>query len=214
MQDARRACSDAQKKSLRAAEQDRPDIVEARSLWREQQPTMEPGRLVFIDETWTKTNMTRLVGRAERGKRLVAAVPYGHWQTSTFIAALRQDGLIAPGVFDGAINGQAFLAWVEQVLVPSLRDGDVVILDNLGSHKVAGVRAAIEAAGASLLYLPAYSPDLNPIEQAFAKLKSRLRALALRTIEALWQALGSLIDCFTPAECAAFLRHAGYVESP
>jgi transposase len=166
--------------------------------------------LIFIDETWTKTNMTRYYGWAEVGHRLVDAVPHGHWNTSTFIAGLRQDGLVAPCVFDGAINGEAFLAYVEQVLVPTLRRGDIVVMDRLGSHKVAGVRKAIERAGARLLYLPPYSPDLNPIEQAFAKLKALLRAKALRTVDALWKTLGDLVTCFSPAECANFLRHAGY----
>jgi transposase len=169
--------------------------------------------LVFIDETWTKTNMTRPLGRAECGKRLVGTVPYGHWHTTTFIAGLRRDGLVGPGVFDGAINGEMFLAYVEQVLAPALQAGDIIIMDNLRAHKVAGVRQAIEATGASLMYLPSYSPDLNPIEQAFAKLKALLRAKALRTVEALWKALGTLLDCFTSAECAAFLRHAGYFQS-
>jgi transposase len=169
--------------------------------------------LIFIDETWTKTNMTRYYGWAEVGHRLVDAVPHGHWHTSTFIAGLRQDGLVAPCVFDGAINGEAFLAYVEQVLAPTLRHGDIVIMDRLGSHKVAGVRQAIEARGATLLYLPPYSPDLNPIEQAFAKLKALLRARALRTVDALWRALGDLVSCFSPAECANFLRHAGYFYS-
>ena len=171
---------------------------------------MTPGRLVFIDETWTKTNMVRLYGRAPTGHRLVGAVPHGHWQTSTFIAGLRHDGLVAPCVFKGAINGTLFLAYVEQVLVPTLRRGDIVIMDRLSSHKVAGVRRAIEGAGARLLYLPPYSPDLNPIEQAFAKLKALLRAKAVRTVGALWKALGDLVACFAPAECANFLRHAGY----
>jgi transposase len=139
--------------------------------------------------------------------------PPHHWKTSTVVAALRCDGISATGVFDGAINGEAFLAFVEQVLVPTLRSGDVVIMDNLGSHKVAGVREAIEAAGASLLFLPAYSPDLNPIEMAFAKLKALLRARAIRTLEALWNALRPLIECFTPDECGNFLRHAGYFQS-
>ncbi|MGH6864215.1 MAG: IS630 family transposase [Methylocella sp.] len=201
------------KKSLRAADQDRPDIAAARAEWRDQQPGLTPGRLVFIDETWVKTNMTRLRGRAARGQRLVAAVPHGHWMTSTFIAALRDDGLTAPCVFEGAINGELFLAYVEQVLVPTLRDGDLVIMDNLGSHKVAGVRAAIEAAGAKLVYLPAYSPDLNPIEQVFAKLKAVLRAKALRTVDALWAALGEIADAITPNECANYLRNAGYFQS-
>jgi transposase len=157
--------------------------------------------------------MTRLYGRAPCGKRLVDAVPHGHWKTSTFIGALRCDGLVAPAVFNGAINGELFLAYVEQVLVPTLRKGDVVIMDNLGSHKVAGVRHAIEAAGASLMFIPPYSPDLNPIEMAFAKLKALLRAKKLRTVEGLWNALGNLVDCFKPEECANFFRHAGYFQS-
>lgn len=213
MPDARPARADAKKKSLRAAEQDRPDVAEARAEWRAAQPSLDPQKLVFIDETWIKTNMTRPWGRCGRGRRLVAAVPHGHWRTSTFIAALRCDGLTAPCVLDRAINGASFLAYVEQVLVPTLAPGDIVVLDNLGSHKVAGVRRAIEAAGATLLYLPAYSPDLNPIELAFAKLKALLRAGAIRTVEALWDALGDLVACFTPAECANFLRHAGYFQS-
>jgi transposase len=169
--------------------------------------------LVFIDETWVKTNMTRRRGRAPRGQRLVASVPFGHWNTSTFIAALRHDGLVAPYVMDGAINGELSLAYVEQVLVPTLRAGDMVVMDNLGSHKVAGVRAAIEGAGAELAYLPAYSPDLNPIEQVFAKLKAVLRAKAIRDVDALWQALGQIADAISPAECANYLRHGGYFQS-
>ncbi len=157
--------------------------------------------------------MVRTRGRAPRGQRLVAAVPHGHWKTSTVVAALRCDGVSAMGVFDGAINGETFLAFVEQVLVPTLRPGDIVILDNLGSHKVAGVREAIEAAGASLLFLPPYSPDLNPIEMAFAKLKALLRARAIRTVEALWNTLQPLIQRFTPEECLNFFRHDGYFQS-
>jgi transposase len=201
------------KKSLRAAEQDRPDVAKARTEWREKQPSLTPSKLVFIDETWTRTNMTRLYGRAPRGKRLVDAVPHGHWKTSTFIGALRCDAVTATGVFDGAINGELFLAYVEQVLVPTLKRGDVVIMDNLRSHKIAGVREAIEAAGATLLFIPPYSPDLNPIEQAFAKLKALLRAKAIRTVDALWNALGSLFECFAPEECANYLRHDGYFQS-
>jgi transposase len=166
---------------------------------------------VFLDETWATTAMARRYGRARRGTRVVAAVPHGHWKTTTFLAALRHDRLSAPCVFDGAINGARFLAYVEQALAPTLRPGDIVIMDNLGAHKVAGVRAAIEAAGAELLYLPPYSPDLNPIELAFAKLKALLRNAASRTVEALWHALGQLLDAFTPAECARYLAHAGYV---
>ena len=157
--------------------------------------------------------MTRLRGRARRGERLIGAVPHGHWKTSTFIGALRCDGLTAPGVFDGAINGELFVAYIEQVLVPTLKPGDVVIMDNLRSHKVAGVREAIEAAGATLMFIPPYSPDLNPIEMAFAKLKALLRAKAIRTVEALWKALGTLVDCFTPKECASFFHHDGYFKS-
>jgi len=174
---------------------------------------MNPAKLVFIDETWTKTNMVRLRGRAPRGERLVAAVPHGHWQISTFIAALREDCLTAPCVIDGAVDGDLFVAYVEQILVPTLNPGDTVILDNLGSHKVAGVQAAIEAVGANLLYLPPYSPDLNPIEQAFSKLKALLRARALRKVEDLWNALGTLLDEFSPTECRNFFRQAGYFQS-
>ena len=157
--------------------------------------------------------MVRLYGRCATGRRLVDAAPHGHWNTSTFIAGLRQDGLTAPCVFSGAVDGEMFMAYIEQVLVPTLTKGDIVIMDNLPAHKLHGVREAIEAAGASLRYLPPYSPDLNPIEQAFAKLKSLLRARALRTIDALWNALGDIVNCFTPAECANFLLHAGYVRS-
>lgn len=157
--------------------------------------------------------MMRLYGRAIRGHRLVDRVPHGHWKISTFVAGLRQDCMVAPCVIDGAINGDIFLAYVEQFLVPMLRPGFTVIMDNLSSHKVAGVRAAIEAAGAELLFLPPYSPDLNPIEMAFAKLKSQLRAKALRTMEELWQALGPLSEAFSPTECANYFRHAGYFQS-
>jgi transposase len=168
---------------------------------------------VFIDETWATTAMARRYGRARRGARVLGAVPHGHWKTTTLVAALRTDGLTAPCVFDGAINGVRFLAYVEQALAPTLRPGDIVVMDNLGAHKVRGVRQAIEAAGAELLYLPPYSPDLNPIEQAFAKLKTLLRTAARRTVDALWRAIGHALDAFTPAECAHYLAHAGYVPS-
>ena len=151
---------DAEKKSLRAAEQARADIAEARRVWRELQPGLQPEKLVFLDESWAKTNMTRLYGRSPRGTRLVGAVPFGHWNTTTFVAGLRHDRLVAPMVLNGAMNGRAFRAWVEQCLAPTLDHGDTVIADNLGSHKVGGVRDAIEARGARLLFLPAYSPDL------------------------------------------------------
>jgi transposase len=203
--------ADAQKKSLHASEQQRPDVAAAREAWRDRQPSLDPDRLVFIDETWATTNMTRRYGRAARGQRLVAPVPHGHWKTSTFVAGLRTSGLTAPFVVDGAMNGDVFRAYVEQVLAPTLAPGDIVVLDNLSSHKVAGVREMIEARGASLVYLPPYSPDLNPIEQAFAKLKALLRKIAARTVGALWDALGNLLDRFTPQECANYLVNAGYV---
>lgn len=202
--------ADAQKKSLHAAEQQRPDVAAAREAWRDRQPSLDPNRLVFIDETWATTNMTRRYGRAPRGQRLVAPVPHGHWKTSTFVAGLRTSGLTAPLVVDGAMNGDIFRAYVEQVLAPTLAPGDVVVVDNLGSHKVAGVREAIEARGANLVYLPPYSPDLNPIEQAFAKLKALLRKIAARTVAALWDALGDILKRFTPQECANYLANAGY----
>lgn len=154
--------------------------------------------------------MARTRGRAPRGERLRAAIPHGHWKTTTFVAGLRNTGMVAPMVLDGPINGVAFQAYVDQVLVPDLRYGDVVIMDNLSSHKRPGIRAAIEAAGASLLYLPPYSPDFNPIENAFAKLKAMLRKAAERTINGLWSAIGDIIDTFTPTECANYFAAAGY----
>ena len=202
---------DIQKKSLHAAEQQRPDVAAAREAWRAGQPDLDPNRLVFIDETWATTNMARRYGRAPRGQRVIAAVPHGHWKTSTFVAALRTSGLTAPLVVDGAMNGAVFLAYVEQILAPTLSPRDIVIMDNLASHKVAGVREAIEARGATLVYLPPYSPDLNPIEQAFAKLKALLRKIAARTLARLWDALGDLLNRFTPQECANYLANDGYV---
>jgi transposase len=154
--------------------------------------------------------MARTLGRAPRGERLIAPVPHGHWHTTTFLCGLRHDGLVAPLVLDGAINGAAFFAYIEQILCPPLRPGDIVICDNLPSHKVAGVREAIEACGASLLYLPAYSPDLNPIELAFSKLKRLLRSTAARTVDALWNAIGQLLKAFEPDECYRYLRYCGY----
>ena len=205
---------DAKKKTLHAAEQNRPDVAKARAEWRDTQPSLkQPGKLVFLDETWTKTNMVRMYGRSPRGTRLIDTSPHGHWKTSTFLAGLREDGLIAPAVFDGPINGDRFLAYVQQVLVPTLTPGDIVMMDNLSSHKKPAVLRAIEAVGASVRFLPAYSPDLNPIEQVFAKIKALLRAKAVRTVDALWKALGSITGCVTPAECKNFIRHAGYVQS-
>lgn len=165
---------------------------------------------MFLDETWASTNMTRRHGRCARGLRLLAPVPHGHWKTTTLIAGLRTTGIVAPYVLDGAVNGVIFRAYVEQVLAPTLRAGDILILDNLPSHKVAGVREAIEAQGAQILYLPPYSPDLNPIEQAFAKLKAILRKAAERTREGLWTAIGQIIDLYKPDECHNLFKHAGY----
>ncbi|KAA0122175.1 IS630 family transposase [Methylobacterium sp. P1-11] len=198
------------KKTAHAAEQDRPDVKAAREAWFEGQPDLDPARLVFLDETWTSTNMARTRGRCPRGERLRSPVPHGHWKTTTFVAGLRLSGIAAPFVLDGPINRDAFQTYVARVLVPELAPGDVVIMDNLGSHKGPAVRAAIEAVGARLLFLPPYSPDFNPIEMAFSKLKALLRKAAERTVEGLWAAIGRLIDTITPDECANFFAAAGY----
>jgi transposase len=174
---------------------------------------MRAKKLVFIDETFTKTNMTRLRGRSKRGTRLIDKAPHGHWKTSTFIAALRHNRLTAPFTIDGAVNGKIFLAYIRRVLMPTLRKGDVVAMDNLGSHKIPGVREAIEEAGATLIYLPPYSPDLNPIEMVFSKIKAILRKKALRTVEALWRELGKITGCVSATECQNYLRHAGYFQT-
>ncbi|UPT90357.1 IS630 family transposase [Bradyrhizobium barranii subsp. apii] len=198
------------KKTAHAAEQRRGDINAAREEWFEGQIDLDPERLVFIDETSANTKMARLYGRSPRGERCRAAIPHGHWKTTTFTAGLRSDGLIAPLVLDGPMDGDAFLAYVEQLLAPSLRPGDTVIMDNLPAHKVHGVREAIQAVGASLLYLPPYSPDFNPIEMAFSKLKALLRAAAARTMPDLWQAIANALKRFSPEECQNYLVAAGY----
>ena len=177
------------------------------------QGRLDPRRLVFIDETWAKTNMTRRHGHCARGVRLVAKVLHGRWRTLTFLAALRCDRITAPCVIDGPINGVSFRAYVEQFLAPTLTAGDIVIMDNLGSHKGQAVRRLIRAAGAKLFFLPRYSPDLNPIEQVFAKLKTLLRKTDPRTIETTWRQIGALLDCFTPEECANYLTNAGYASA-
>jgi len=200
----------ALKKSLRAAEQDREDVRAAREIWKQNQTSLDSSKLVFIDETGTATNMVRLRGRCRRGKRLVACVPHGHWKTTTFVAALRQDAVTAPFVVDAPVNGEIFLAYLEHCLVPTLSPGDVVILDNLSAHKVAGVRELIEAGGAHLLYLPPYSPDFNPIEQLFAKLKALLRKAAERSTPALWDRIGDILKTIASDECWNYFRHAGY----
>jgi len=203
----------ASKKTVLAREQDRPDIARRRRRWKAHQRRFEASRLVFIDETWAKTNMARLCGWAPRGRRVVARVPHGHWRTLTFVAALRCDKITAPFVLDGPINGASFCAYVEQVLVPTLRPGDIVIMDNLGSHKGKAVRQAIRRVGAKLVFLPPYSPDLNPIEQMFAKLKALLRKAAERTIDATWRRIGALLDCFTDTECQNYFNNAGYAST-
>jgi len=187
-------------------------VARKRLRWKAHQHRLDPARLVFIDETWAKTNMTRTHGRSRVGARLVAKVPHGKWRTLTFLAALRHDRIDAPCVLDGPINGASFLAYVRQFLVPTLTPGDVVIMDNLGSHKGQAVRRAIRAAGAHLLFVPPYSPDLNPIEQVFAKLKTLLRKADERSITTVWQRIGSLLDRFPPAECANYLRNSGYAQ--
>jgi transposase len=201
----------AEKKTCHAAEQERVDVVAARQAWREDQASLSIDQLIFLDETWATTNMTPRYGRCPRGQRLVAAVPHGHWKTTTFIGALRATGLTAPAVIDGAVNGDIFLAYVQQVLVPTLKPGDIVVMDNLSSHKVIGVRQAIETTGAQLRHLPPYSPDFNPIEQLFAKFKTLLRKVEARTVETLWSAIGDLVSDFSSSECLAYFRHAGYV---
>jgi transposase len=188
-------------------------VAEARRNWKAGQARLDPKRLVFVDETGTSTKMVRTRGRCARGRRLVAKVPWGHWKTTTFTAGLRCDGLVAPFVLDGPMNGEAFLTYVEKVLAPSLSADDLVVIDNLPAHKVEGVRKLIEASGARLLYLPPYSPDLNPIEMAFAKLKALLRKAAERTRDALWDRIGQVLEAFSPQECANYLAHAGYAPS-
>jgi transposase len=185
-----------------------------RHQWQAGQPALDPQQLVFVDETWASTNMTRRYGRAPVGERLVCPVPYGHWKTTTFVAALRVGGLTAPMVVDGAVNGDLFVAYVEQILAPSLRPGDLVVMDNLSCHKRLGVQRAIEKAGATLVFLPPYSPDFNPIELAFSKLKALLRAAENRSVEALWDFLGRVLDAFGAEECRNYFRHCGYNATP
>jgi len=198
------------KKSLRAAEQERADVVRARRRWMREQGLFDPAHLVFIDETATSTKMARLYGRSERGERVIDHVPQGKWETVTFVAGLRHDGIVAPFVFNGPMTGATFRAYLEQCLVPTLKRDDVVIIDNLRAHCVAGVRELIEAAGATLRYLPQYSPDLDPIELAFAKVKALLRKAAARSLRALEHRIGAIMPTFSPQECANYLRHAGY----
>ena len=185
-------------------------VPKRRRAWFEGQLDLYPERLVLIDEAWASTSMARRHGRCARGRRLRSGVPHGHWKTTTFVAGLRRSGMVAPWVLDGPINRDAFTTYVVRVLVPELRPGDVAIMDNLSSHKAPAVRQAIEAAGATLLFLPPYSPDFNPIEQAFSKLKAHLRKAAERTIHGLWDAIGRILDLYSPQECANYFANAGY----
>ena len=185
-------------------------MVAERAAWRALQPEIDVDRLVFIDETGASTKMARLYGRSLRGKRCVAPIPHGHWKTTTFTGALRATGITAPMVLDGPMDGAAFEMYVKEILAPTLSPGDIVVMDNLPAHKPTRIRTAIEAAGARLMYLPPYSPDLNPIEMAFAKLKAALRKAAARSLEALWTAIADALTTFIPQECANFFAAAGY----
>jgi transposase len=203
-----RACGS--KKTLLALERARADVARRRHRWLSLQKSLDPQRLVFIDETWIKTNMAPLRGWGPKGERLRAFVPHGHWRTLTFLGALRCDRLTAPCVFDGPINGESFRAYVEQQLLPVLKPGDIVVMDNLGSHRSAAIRQMIRAAGARLWYLPPYSPDLNPIEQTFSKIKHWMRTAQKRTVEDAWRQIGTLVTDIKPAECCNYFVNAGY----
>ena len=198
------------KKSLVASERERPDVARRRQQWFKYQGRVDAKRLVFIDETWTKTNMAPLRGWAPRGQRLYAQAPHGKWRTLTFLAALRHDRIEAPWLLDGPINGARFLIYIQNVLVPSLCPGDIVVMDNLGSHKGKAVRRAIRKAGAKLFFLPKYSPDLNPIEQVFSKLKHLLRKAAARSPDDICAAIAEALDRYTANECANYFRNSGY----
>src|SRR5271155_6007838 len=207
------ATGSASKKSLNAAEQERPDVSCARRRWMREQGMFDPARLVFIDETSTSTNMVRLRGRCRRGERLISRVPQGHWKTITFVAGLRHDKMVAPFGVDGPMTRAIFLAYLEQGLKPTLKRGDIVIVDNLPVHKGVAVEKVINTARARLLYLPKYSPDLDPIEQAFSKLKALLRKAAERTIPDLRRRIGKLVAAFSASECKNYFTHAGYAST-
>jgi putative transposase len=198
---------------VHASEQDRPDVARRRAQWIAYQNRIEPLRLVFIDETWTKTNMVPLRGWGPRGLRLKARAPQGRWKTMTFLAALRYDRIDAPWLLSGPINGETFRLYIETALLPTLRPGDIVVMDNLGSHKGRAVRQAIRSAGAKLFFLPKYSPDLNPIEQVFAKLKHLLRKATARSFDTISAAIGTLLDSFTPQECQNYFANSGYART-
>jgi transposase len=200
------------KKSLQAAERERADVVRARRRWMREQLMFDPARLVFIDETAVSTNLVRLTGRTPRGIRLVGHVPLGQWRTATFVAGLRHNKMVAPMVIEGAMSGDMFLAYVRQVLVPTLRRNDIVVMDNYAAHKVAGVQETIEQTGATLRYLPKYSPDLNPIEMSYSKFKTMLRKAAGRTtLRDLYRTIRAFVPQLSAKECSNYFRHAGYV---
>lgn len=201
----------ALKNTRHASEPEREDVQKERAQWKENQPALEVTQLVFLDETGASTHRTRTRGRAPGGERCVASVPHGHWKTTTCIAGLRVGEVSAPMLLDGARDGEAFLVYVRELFCPTLHPGAIVIAENLSRHKVEGVREAIEAQGAALRFLPPYSPDLNPIEKLFSTLKALLRKAAHRTVDALWEAIGKLLDTFSPQECANYCKSSGYV---
>ena len=188
-------------------------MAAARARWKANQTMLDPTRLVFVDESGASTNMARLYGRAKRGRRVIGRVPWGHWKTVTFVAGLRVDGLVAPFVIDCPMNGVIFIEYLRQCLAPTLRPDDIVSIDNLPAHKLQEVREIIEAAGAELRYLPPYSPDLNPIEPCFAKLKAHLRKAKETTIPALYDRIGKALDCFEPTEYRNYFRNSGYAST-
>lgn len=193
-----------------AAEQQRSDVQKRRRWWGILTKRWRPDQLVFLDETGANTKMASRYGWGKKSSRVIDYVPHGHWNTTTFVAAIRTTGLTAPTVLDGPMNGEFFLAYVEQQLVPTLRPGELVVMDNLSSHKQVGVREAIESVGAALLFLPPYSPDLNPIELAFSKFKTLLRKHAERNVDALWKRIGETLDHFSESECRNYFKHCGY----
>jgi transposase len=195
---------------IHAAEQDRPDVAERRAVWKVEQLGLDPRKLIFIDETWAKTNMTRLRGRAPIGQRLVEKVPHGHWKTTTLIAALDHRGIRCATTVDGPINGDVIVAFIQVVLTPTLRPGELVVLDKLSAHKVAGVRETVASVGAKVVYLPPYSPDLNPIELALSKLKQLLCSVKHRRMDELGRDPQRMLDAITPSDANNFYRHCGY----
>lgn len=200
----------ASKKTLFATEQNRPDVALARDLWRAAQAGLDVTSLVFIDETGTTTSMVRTHGWGRKGEKLIGQAPHGHWLTSTFVAGLAHEGILAPLLIPRPMTGAIFRQWLEEKLIPEMKPGSIVVADNLAAHKVAGIRECLEAAGMGLLYLPPYSPDFNPIEQAIAKIKALLRRMAPRSFDAICEALKSILDRFSPTECSNYIRHSGY----